>query len=762
MSHNNSGMDLIIRKIEKEDTPPPGYKTFIFDTKNSAVLPKERFSFGLGKKTERYIISTNETAKVEGFALILDNGIGINISYTARCAQGHESKVLTSLYDQDSVFESVLNEKLSSYIRNFTAANTVRITYSFLESLRDEISQKCLSETGLVITPVITFQAENNLKKISLKSNSFSVRVVDYHDSLNLDYEIEIHPSETNFEMALRKTLLLDDLKVKLNELIYDIIWKNGNLNLFCLSLNSATTGIESFNNKSSIKELLLEPVNQLLALEGRQLGFLRLTSSTIENIKPPDQIDIDHPYSYKIADDNEKVVVKSNLSLKLFDIAAYKKAEEKYKIRNANKDFKDWFKESVITPLIKDFLFTKRYEDILIDPDTIKNQIKDEISRKAEEVGFRIKQHMYMPEIKNLKLRDGFKLLLENASFTTKSSSFEIKFNINIKGKISDLSRLKNKGFLLPNVDIETEMRKGILSTLEYKILKIPPENIYLRNESPSSLGEQETVERSLQDAVISYLTETYSVDSDSLVVIINFSEKEDLVHKTYEHLKKTKNKIVVSGTPSNKEEISFTIIYEIIGIRENGWERFSNQISKKKEDIISEIEEVLRNKISSALNNCTYEEVFQLDADKLIDARIFAPAFEAVSKTFGLFFLINSSNREKTVSEIASLNIYKQIIAGKETEITNNITVDYSQYRLAIEGYKTLLKKAINDDEFETVNKLIGEISKLETAIKDSITKSNQTLTYSLPGTPSKPALEAKPDEKDNTEDSIIIEDK
>lgn len=733
MNRTISGLDVIIRKIGKEETVPAGYKSFLFDEVNLVILSKGPSIFSIGKRTGRYVISDNEVASIDNFSLLLDNGIGINIRYSARCASGYEAKVLTSLFDRERTVETVLNEKLGHYIRNIFQEKVGKITYESLRLIQDEIHEKCLADIGLIITPVIIFQRETNLKRFPIKSEPLSVRVNDYNGSLNLEYEIEVLPLETDLEVALKRSVYLDNLKQRLNEIIYDEIWKKVSLNQFCFALNIGIAGGEEHEKTVSVKEMISNAISVFLAEEGRQMGFLRLCSSSIENIVPSEQVDIEHKGAYKIADDGEVIIVKSNLSLKLMDVSLYKRAEEKYNIKKHSKSFKEWFTEYIVTPLIGTLLFTKKYEEILIETDAMEEKIKREISVKAGEMGFSIKQHMYMPDIRNLVIiKNGFEVNMENSSFTTKSSSFDIKFNIKIKGRITDLKVLKNRGLLSPKASIEGDIKNGVRSVLEYKILDIPPENIYLRNESASSLGEQKKVEEELQSEVIDYLVTSYSVDKASVTVIINFSEKEDMVYKAYERLKKNKISFQVCCTPSSKEVICFKIIYEITGISEGGWERFSNQISKKTEDIISEMAEALENRISSDLNNYTYDEIMESTAIQ-VQAKTFAPAFNDIGKTFGLCVIINSSKRLQTGMETGILDVNKKRIDALVTDLSDNISVKYDQQRVLLDGYKKLLEEAVKDKEFDMAEQIQVKISKIEEAIKSSVTQSTKSLGYS-----------------------------
>src|ERR1700733_1692203 len=101
MNRTISTLDKIIRNYEKGQSIPEGYKLFFLNEKKKQVFPSEpSFLQSLGKKIGTYIISVNETIKGERFPFVLENGIAIDITYSAKCMVQNEEKLLISLFDE--------------------------------------------------------------------------------------------------------------------------------------------------------------------------------------------------------------------------------------------------------------------------------------------------------------------------------------------------------------------------------------------------------------------------------------------------------------------------------------------------------------------------------------------------------------------------------------------------------------------------------------------------------------------------------------
>lgn len=720
MSRTISPLDAIIKVTDKSERVPDGSLQLILDEKSRKVLQKEPpLLRQWGRKIGYYTVSSSQTAKCEDISILLENGLTMDLSFTARCPRGNEQRVLASLFEEDRSFEAVLQEKLRSYV--VAAASLLSAkqpALAFVERLKEAVAENCLTQTGLMIVPELRFQQGTNLQRFVLKSGPFSVRVPDYDENLNLEFEMEVQAIPEQWEMALKKTPNTDQLKEKIKERIINTISTSASLDQFCLSLNITNPG---GNNHQSIKDLLVSPIADILALEGRQLGYLQLNSASIANIKPPDNFEIEHSYSYKLDDETQKITVKSDVRLRLVSISAYKREEERRQIKQSKMSFQEWFRTAVITTLVKEVLFIKTYRDILLGPGKIKEEIDLKMQEKAAEIGYAIVQHTHLPDIDKLKLQQEFFIEMDEA-FETNSADVKIRLKISLRGRIRNLKDLDER-LLSPTVNIKSEMEAAIRATVQDKVHRIEPERVYMRFNYTEE--DDKTVNQLLCDAIAGVLSTKYSVDAASLNPIVKLNESEDAVFIKARELRNKPRKIKVVSYAGNIEPVHYTLTYEIVGVHRNGWHIFQSKISRDLNEEIAELEDALRTSIANKLNSLKYENLISEDSGvkKQIKDNIFKPTFREIGDPFGLNLVLITDIRERTGSEGVILDINQAAFETKKENDIKQLKFDYEnkERRLALLNQKE--EEAITMDDMAEAKKIRAEIDALKKEGNDGL---------------------------------------
>lgn len=731
MSRTLSPFSTIMRKHDKGTPIPDGYKSFFLDERSKTVMEKEPgFLQNIGKKVGYYIISTSETAKCDGFTFVLDSGIALSVTYLAKCTQAHEVKALRELYHEDKAFETVLNDRLKSYLSQYFVESRRELSVSVLKNAEEKLIHRCHSETGILITPVILFQAGNHLDKFQLKSSPFSVRLQDYDDSISFEFDLEVWPLDGDISKALLKTPSPENLIVRLRELITRELWNRVSINQICLALNHTNEDFQITSGKGSVKEMLAGPVNHLLAEEGRKIGHFELHSASIENLRPEEHLEIEHVSSYKIADDDETVTVKSRVSLRLIDISAYKQAEQKYQIKKKALGISGWFKESVITPLIKDILFDQVYRDILLNPDGIKQSIETSILSRAADIGYAVKQHTHLPDIRKLKLVEGFSISLHDEEFETKASDVKIKLHITVKGKITHLENLAER-LLHPTVDIESEMKAEIRSVVESEVHTMDPRRIYLWF---SHAGDEYDVpvDAALARCIAKCLTNQYAVDGSSLRSTIKLSPSEDefirKIRELSKEIRKFSLEILAGMKDSYIEPLVFEIQYGVIGVDTLGWAKLLSRISKDVSIQFGEIEEFLRALITEKFNSIDYASLKSEDIEfkAWLKNAVREYATAEVASKFGLLIDFYSilrlrSQTERISSETAITNFIAEEEASKKRKQD-----EINQAHLRIQLLTEKENEAIKREELQNAANYRKQIEELKNSSQGTVPKS------------------------------------
>ncbi|MFT3911065.1 MAG: hypothetical protein QM737_16720 [Ferruginibacter sp.] len=598
--------------------------------------------------------------------------------------------------------------------------NPEAISTELLKKIGEVITKKCLAEIGILIMPSVSFQSEANLKRLQLKSGAFSVRLKGYNDSINLEYDIEAWPDEANLSKALFTMPVIVDLNNNIKEVIIRELWNKVSINQFCLALNLTNEDFEILSGEGSVRDILIEPVNAVLAQSGRKAGHFELTSSSIENIKPKDLLDIENFYSYKIADEKETVGVKSRVSLRLVNIANFKSADEKYKIRKNATPVEEWFKQVIITPLIKDILFDKTYKYILLHPDSIKEEIEESISKKANEMGYAVRQHTHLPDIKKLRLREGFSIVAQDEEFETRSSDVKIKLNITVKGKINDFEELDER-LLLPAIDIEAEMKSEIRSVMEDVIHSMDPEQIYLRF---SYTGDKQNppVDEILANCIEECLDEKFKVDTKSLKSIIKLSQSEDEFIKKTKELRKEVRKFSVTIYPVSKdsyvEPLTYEIQYRILGIDEQGWSVFLSRISKDVLNQFEELESFLTALITEKLNSVDYAILKSEDivVKKKLKEGISQYTSDEVSTKFGLLIGFSTFLRIRSETEMRSIKTSLETFRLEEESVIEDKKKEIENLHEKIRVLREQEMEAIKREDLESAEIFKEHIEKLK----------------------------------------------
>jgi hypothetical protein len=716
MSRTTSPLDALVKRVSKKSIPAQGETRIVFEEKSRIVLEKEPVFWGAwGKRIARFDISTHPV-KSDGFTYSLAAGVGFKISYQANCPSGNEALVVTALHKPNTHPEEVLHQILKKHIREYLQYNELALLVQHPEQFADFLAERILEETGLAILPEIKLN-EAMLKPFPVEVKTFRVRVQDYDDTVNISFSTELVVNKYAVDQAIKRFSNLDSTPRRLEELV-----KNTMASRFVLN--------DLYHELSAkVKTVLIDEINKYLLPEGRQVVFLDIRLDA--DILPVNTLryEIEHVDKYKIADYNGQVSVLSTLVLQLHDITACKNHQKKA----GYSDFKTWFTTQAIALQTKEVLFEKTYKTVLLETDTVRKEIQDRISEVAAAAGYKIRQHTFLPELRQLKLQhEGFSVKTGPQIYFTEDSRVSVKIDVTVRGFIKDLSELPDR-MLLPDADIEEEMKLGVITVVEETMHVIGPEHFFMYFKGDTELDYQ-PVDVNIKKSITAYLEDHFHVDNSSMRFIINPMENEVSVKAAGLTNKQHWVNVVLLPTLDSPyvEEITFSFLFRVLGVMKDGWPVFQSNIRKTADAEIEEIKTVLQVTLHQHLTSIRYSELMSNNF-KIKDAirkNILNKLFADISQKFGLALDLFDYKRQVTKSEKQAVLSLETKIAKEEDNKRRVLTTEIEKNNELLETLYNKRKLFIEHEQYDEARDVEKEIEQLKAVYPTSMLRTEQDI--------------------------------
>ena len=266
-------------------------------------------------------------------------------------------------------------------------------------------------------------------------------------------------------------------------------------------------------------------------------------------------------------------VIIKNTVQMILRDVAKYKSI--------GSPPLEGWVKEK-LERIIREGLFKKRYLDILFgfqtrngadsselisdaDETAYASRIKNKLRQAALNIGYDIEQLITVPDLKPLKLRDKFSIVMDG-EFVTKVSNVKVKLSIVVTARIEDLRDVKEHLNRLQ--DVEELMQEAIGEVVRQYLHTIDPERFYVRFSFADKNQEKRSIEEELKSLITERLKKGFAAD---IISVTPKMVNTDLI----ERLRKLRNEICnfkVEVHPLDASEpVTFCGAYQIEGVSIN-----------------------------------------------------------------------------------------------------------------------------------------------------------------------------------------------
>jgi hypothetical protein len=677
-------LDRIIKQIsEPTKNLSSGQKIVTIDKKTAkAMQGKSFFSIGnLLKDTEYYLISSNTQAehsftyndKVFGagsFSLVIEYQVSIEMKNAEKVAE-----VLCIENHPGIVLEQNIEKCLRDYIRR----NSESFSSDFPQGIKDIkrfVIEKIQSELSLIIDVQISLDA-SKLEPYLVESQHILVLVKDCNEELDLKIKAELIVDPKNKVKAISNYERRKSLSAIVKEEIKNYLLKDIFLQEFYYKL------------KTTVCQKLKIHLDSVLVSYGFQLKLLQLDTSSLI---PQEFFEVEYDIKCQLQDYYEPIMVRNRLQLKSCDVSLFKIASSPPLLK--------WSQEQ-LTVITRQVLFQKKYEDILYHFEIIADSIKNQIQRKALNIGYQVDHIISTAELKEKELTKEFSLEQDESIFTIKDAKVKVKLNIIVRAKIEKLENIR--GLLNSGIGVDefkAFMRDAINDTIREFLDTVEPERYYLRFDTKDRNHSQEerTIAEELKFRVFNRLNKDFHATVVS--VVIKYLDTE--VSIRYENLyrESCQFEMEIESWKDSSEAVKFRGDLQIVGVDENSWSIFQSRdadLEKIKSYFLRSVTPKLKTFASSTL---TIEEASELAN---IQAFIDRCANEALTEQYGLLVNIRNCDRDRTKRErdLAELEEVKNnAVLMAETDKINKIVSNLKLIEAQDNYRKDLVAKKIKAD--------------------------------------------------------------
>ena len=577
-------LDNVIMKLNEADVSEQSSsltkKVIIIDAKTKQVLDKKpRITFG--RQLEFFLVSNENDPRnvaegsIPGFAIgdfSTDRKIDIFVKYQVSCPSGHEKDVAEALFDIDSatpgiVFEGKLLNWLKSYANQEIRFSDFTTDYSrqLLDLQKHAITEAEVIGLRLRLRLSLELDESNKLKPFPVDLGDFPVLLNDFEEEINFNCRANLSIAENGKVNAILSYGRLGELKNILQAEIQSYLRKHVSLYSLC------------YDFEEYIRRRLVANLDKTLASHGRRIeGFFPSPDLTSQLRMPepdPIQCDVEHDIQ-----GYGGVIIKNVIEVEPQPQASDNHLETGVlKYRKARiSDIEKWFREK-LEKTIHRYLFDFRYVDILLKYSP--KSIKDKLDEEAEKIGYSVRLISTVPDLKPLKLRtEGFRVELSE-TFPTKQNSVKIKLGIDVRGKIEDLSSIKD---ILndPRNDVHNLIEKEIVDSIKTILHRVEPANFYAQEGLIAYIDDyssEEAIKDKITRSIELSLNEKFGASSQVALQALN-TELLDLIAKLTRGADHD-FEILLSPSRDPGEKILFKGLFQINGVAKDQWDTFASR---------------------------------------------------------------------------------------------------------------------------------------------------------------------------------------
>lgn len=581
MSHVNY-LEAVIRPASEYTSPAsPAEVVVIVDTLKRQVI--DRVGPTDYPPNLKYFIVVNNTAgqSVAKAAIRLpysnglpkDQKIAIILRYEARCDLGNERLVVASLYNGVNP-GVVFNDLLAKWVNEYLSVRWNEITEAYQyekNNLQAVLATKALRDVGLNLDVEISAEGQDSLETIAFGPSVLRVRFKDCNEEENLQVRLEIAVDEQGVVKALlnQGISLTDWITKTIQKYFADQI----PVETFCFELNS-----------TPVKEGLRIYLNETLRSVGRKVEFVSLEGDA--GVPRSFRKDLEITYHHFAYPD--PIITQTSVLMVPHDIVRY---------RAKKSPALDAWIETTLRETIDDVLFGVEYLDLFTKFELLEAQIKEEMSRKAEAIGFTVKHlitKFHLDFIDRLtKIDIEIDKDEDNSLFETSVPDCSVRLGVAVTARIQDLAGMSDR--LKHRQDIPEEMKRDIRTLVKQYVQNVEPDRFYMRysGTDPIQYPNEIPVERELSNKITAMLMSEFGAEVTHLTLTRGKTKTAEALALLLKESRDFKAHISL-GNNKGADMFVVTGAFSVEGVHYNAWKRFQERdpslekIKKRIEDCI------------------------------------------------------------------------------------------------------------------------------------------------------------------------------
>jgi len=718
-------LDPLIRRIDRRLLPErfgPEEHLVIFDARARKVLAKEPL-LSLGRDVRYFLVSTRQASVECGGPVCKVKSPGtrssceIEVSYEVRCERGSEAQLVTALHDAENpgvALDGFISDCVQQFVSDPANARG-DICLELLELLpRAEayITQRARQEVGVTLRPTLRLPLIEKLAPITVRASSFQVRVRDYDREVEIKLRTDLEVDNANTMQALLHYHQITGAEDRVKKVVRKVLSEEISLHGLCYELGA------------SVRNRLMEAINEALRQEGRVITYLEIESPEVAG-RPAELEEIEHLVECGIRDYEGKILVRHRLQLTISDLGRFRRA--------AAPDLRQWAERKLDT-VTRSVLFELTYLDLLLDRG--RAEIKEWMERESEAIGYRVKQLLTLPALDPLEWKDALPLDPYAGTYVTKNSRIEVRLNIVVKGKITNLSDDRLQRYLTPNSKIADDMRAAIRHEIQALMHTVDPERFYMRFDFFRD-GEL-PLRQEIEEHLGRFLTERFAIEE--IVVLAKPLETE--ITRRLAALQEQPHELKVTSFPlrsgGRREEVEYTIFFKVEGVHENGWHTFLSQRFGSAKEELEAIKKILCEDARTALDTIPSEVLQYTDIKILKQLLAILNHSDKIVQAFGFFISIISMRREPTPGESAEQALLKEDIEiNQRTALAAaemSAEARLNELRM-LEDKRQELEKLDHEEDDSMLGEVIRRIAALHTELLAYPSKQDKQHVTALP---------------------------
>lgn len=493
--------------IKAAEKYQPGYreKLVYVNPKNNQIslnISDFKTTWGFGKPAlDTYVAKLTIEAKGSTGQFKVDDfstgkKINLSIEYLLQLNEVHLDNALQTHLRLEGV-EKVFNDQIRQFVKDFGRDHDLIDSPDYhLPDLQRYITARLAQvEPGFVITLRVNL-VDYTPQKEQVSCEGLKLRFRGGKGDVMIHFDAEVTVDQLNRDIARQS---------KLNDKAQLLVHLQEWIKAHFIEQVSAADFFNRTYRRTTLTDQLESMLNRELRSHGRKLVFFEINENFLREHSAPGTITVPVQVACQVRQASKfiQLDVSTKVTMELDD-------EGKAILAGMTNPgaLEAWAMKNITEIVETTFLEQKDFADIVISffdgYNTIENSIGNELRRRAENIGYRLKYYNVLPHLSEYENKH-IEVIVSDMVFTTKGGDIPLSLSFEIEGTIKNWGDIKE--YLRPDKDLNKSIKEKAIAAVKEVLLDNDAHRLYLHFYEP--YGHQPSVEKELQDKITSALDE-------------------------------------------------------------------------------------------------------------------------------------------------------------------------------------------------------------------------------------------------------------